>query len=292
MEYRGRGFVKLTVVGGNSGCGHHRLVKKGHEVVCVECGLVISDFDLSPQQRNYNRPGLWDYTSFTLGSDRLTSKERTELAVATKIDVLASRLALPGYVSAQAMVEARKMLRAVRGKAGVRFTAAETAIAAVWNACKIMKVPVSMREVAKTLRGMSMDYDENRIFRLLNRASRVIDLPRRLMRPRDYIPKITAKLSGKFSYRYLSTVEGYAVAIAESSEEELKGRNPVYSAAAAICAADETLGGRIGRSTIAEAACVGEGIADLAEDLAVKSVGFMLERIRDAEARRVVEAQA
>jgi len=259
--------VKLSMVDGNSGCRHHRLVKRGHEVVCVECGLVISDFELSPKQRNYNRPGLWNYTSFTLGSDRLTSKERTELAVATKIDVLASILALPGYVSAQAVVEARKILRAVRGKAGVRFTAAETTIAAVWNACKIMKVPVSMREVAKTLRGMGLDYDENRIFRLLNRASRIITLPCRLMQPTDYIPKIAAKLTGKAEQRYLSTVERYAMAIAAVAEEVLKGRNPVYSAAATICAADKILGERIGWSAIAKVVDAGAGLANLASKL-------------------------
>lgn len=64
-------------------CVHHRLVKRGHELICVECGLVISDFELSPKPRNYDRPVLWDYTSFILGSDRLTSKQRTEFAVAT-----------------------------------------------------------------------------------------------------------------------------------------------------------------------------------------------------------------
>lgn len=267
-------------------------MKRGHELVCAECGLVISDFELSPKPRNYDRPVLWDYTSFTLGSDRLTSKQRTELDVATRIDVLASNLALPGHVSAQAMVEARKILRAVRRGAGVRLTAVETAIVAVWNACKITKTPLSMREYAETLKAMKLDYGENRIFRLLNRASRVMNLSRRLMQPRDYIPKIAAKLGAKVPYRYLLTVERYAVEIAEGVGEELKGRNPVYSAAAAICAADETLGGRIGWSAVAEAAGVGEGVASLAEDLAVKSVGFMLERILDGEVRRVVEAQA
>jgi len=284
-------MVKTEHVG-TSECEHRRLVKREHELVCAECGLVTSEFDPSSKPYSYNRPGIWDYTSFKLGSDRLTSRERTELAVATRIDILSSNLVLPGHVSAQAMVEARKILRAVRGKAGVRLTVVETAIVAVWNACKITKTPLSMKEYAGTLKAMGLNYDENRIYRLLNRASRVMNLPRKLMQPRDYIPKITAKLCAKAPYRYLSTVERYAAEIAENAEKELKGRNPVYSAAAAIYAANETLGGRIGRSDIAEAVCVGEGIGNLGEELAVKSVGFILERIMDAEARRLVEAQA
>lgn len=250
-----------------SECEHRRLVKREHEVVCAECGLVISEFEPSPEPRSFNRPDLWDYTSFTLGSDRLTSRERTELAVATKIDILSSNLALPGHVSVQAMVEARRILRAVRGSAGVRLTVAETAIAAIWNACKITKTPLSMREYAKTLRATGLDYDENRIYRLLKRASRVMNLPRKLMQPRDYISKITANLRGKVSYIYLSTVERYAMAIAESAEDELKGRNPVYSAAAAICAADQALGGRIGWLAIAEVVDSGAGLSDLASKL-------------------------
>jgi transcription initiation factor TFIIIB Brf1 subunit/transcription initiation factor TFIIB len=252
---------------GTSECEHHRLVKREHEVVCAECGLVTSEFDLSLEPRSHNRSGLWDYTSFTLGSDRLTSRERTELAVATQIDIMSSNLTLPGHVSAQAMVEARKILRAVRGRAGVRLTVVETAIASIWNACKITKMPLSMKEYAKTLKAMGLDYKENRIYRLLNRASRVIDLPCKLIQPRDYIMKITAKLKGKVSYRYLSTVERYAMAIAESAEDELKGRNPVYSAAAAICAADQALGGRIGWLAIADVVDGGASLFDLASEL-------------------------
>ena len=250
-----------------SGCEHRRLVKREHEVVCAECGLVTSEFEPLPEPRRYNRPDLWDYTSFTLGSDRLTSRERTELAVATQIDILSSNLALPGHVSVQAMVEARRILRAVRGSAGVRLTVVETAIASIWNACKITKTPLSMKEYAKTLRAMGLDYDENRIYRLLNRASRIMNLPRKLIQPRDYILKITANLKGKVSYRYLSTVERYAMAIAEGAEDELKGRNPVYSAAAAICAADQSLGGRIGWLAIAEVVESGAGLSDLASRL-------------------------
>ena len=252
---------------GTSRCEHRKLVKKEHEIVCAECGLVTSEFGLSPEPRSYNQPGLWDYTSFTLGSDRLTSRERTELAVATRIDILSSNLALPGYVSAQAMVEARKILRAVRGRAGVRLTVVETVIAAIWSACKITRTPFSMKEYAKTLRAMGFDYDENRIFRLLNRASRVMNLPRKLIQPKEYIPKITAKLKGKVSIRYLSAVERYAMEIAESAEEELKGRNPVYSAAAAVCAADHVFGGRIGWLAIAEVVDSGAGLSDLASKL-------------------------
>jgi transcription initiation factor TFIIIB Brf1 subunit/transcription initiation factor TFIIB len=254
-------------VEGKGGCSHHRLVKSGHEVVCAECGLVTSDFELSPKPRKCDRAGLWDYTSFSLGTDRLTSRERTELAVATQIDVLAYRLSLPRHVSVQAMVEARKMLRGMRARGRVRLTATETAIAALWNACKIMRAPVSMGDFAKTLGAMGLDYRENRIFRLLNRASRIMDLPCRPMQPRDYIPRIAAKLAGKAENRYLSTLERYAVAIAATAEGQLKGRNPVYSAAAALCAADQILGGRMGKSAIAKVVDAGAGLANLASKL-------------------------
>lgn len=247
-------------------CTHSKIIKRDHEIVCRDCGLVISEleFETATKHETFR---LWDYTSFANTADRLTSRERTELTVAIQIEIVASKLLLPKWASAQAVVEARKILRRMRVEGKVRLKAKEVAIASLWSSCKIVKALVSIRDYAEALKMLGFDYDEDRIYRLLNRASKLMDLPCKPMQPKDYIPKITAKLVGRFEQRYLSAVERYAVTIATHDRGMMRGRNPVYLAAASICAADEILGGRIGSSVIMEVIGAGAGLTNLSSRL-------------------------
>jgi transcription initiation factor TFIIIB Brf1 subunit/transcription initiation factor TFIIB len=232
-------------------CKHLRTVKVGHEIVCAECGLVLSDIEFEHLPKR-DRISLWDFTSFAETSDTLTGKERTELTVMTYIDTLSSKLSLPKRVSADAMLNARKILSRMRLENHVRLTSLEIAIAALWLAIKKYGMPVTMREYAKTV---GFDFTANKLFRLLDRTIKLVSIKTKLLHPKEYIPRIFARLSADPSY--ISSVELYAARITENVWEILKSRSPLLVAATAVYIADEYLGGRIGLKLIAKAAGVG-----------------------------------
>jgi len=204
-------------------CEHSRLVKKDHEVICVDCGLVVSDVEFVSDTID-GEGNLWEYTGLSLGSDRLTSKERTGLEVKDHIERLSQWLTLPRYVVEQAIVETRKILKKVRSSSVVRVTASETAIIALLNACKITGFPYSIREFSRKMMENGLNYDENRIYSLLCRVSKLVEINRRLFKPKEHVPRIIGKFQRQVNSRYISAVELYACKILEENEVLLKNR--------------------------------------------------------------------
>ena len=231
-------------------CGSKNIIydEETGEVVCGNCGLVLSDLTFE-RPRKSHPPTVWDYLSFRNTRDKLKSKERTELTIAMQISLLCSKIHVPSVVKHESVITARKLLKKLRKTRKVRFTCEELAAVSTYITCKKRGIPVTLREISTAL-----GWKKTAIYTLLSRLSKYVTLPSRLIPPVEYLPRIIAKISsfnGDLSPQFLLCIEEYArqiLKIAEEDEElkgELERRNPLLVAAAAIYAADEKMGGRI-----------------------------------------------
>ena len=264
-------------------CGSSYLVRDGAsgEVVCRNCGVVVSETEyvapFTPEAargslamtRLVAKPRFSEVVKF--GSDgvrlarqigRLNGSERTEAVIANMINGLACKLSLPKAVEEDAMVTAKKILKGMRKKRK-RMTAVEISAVSLWNAIKVHGYPVTMKEYISLINVLITRRDGNggfrtkSFYRLVAKASEIAPLAIKIFTPADYVGRLCAKLEGLADTAYLSAVEAYAVALCKTAEGELFGKDPVCTAATAICVADETLGGRIGIEKICKSAGAG-----------------------------------
>jgi transcription initiation factor TFIIIB Brf1 subunit/transcription initiation factor TFIIB len=178
------------------------------------------------------------------------------MALATRIATTAERLGLPKHVEEQAMLLGRRLLEGMR-TTGRRLTVLDMSAVALWGACKVMGIPISMDEFTEAL-GL---HNGTSLFKLLSKAQRIASMPKKTFEAKDYVGRIAGKLSGMADPRYVSALESYARSICDSAGEALRGRDPVCAAAASLCVADETLGGWIGRERITEASGAGYSLS-------------------------------
>ena len=267
-------------------CGSTYLVRNGEtgEVVCRSCGVVVSEVEYATHYVPAGARGSFAFTSLArtggkpapsdvrkLDPDvrrlarqigRLEGAERTEAAVANMINGLVDKLCLPKSVEEEAMVYAKRLLKAMREK-GKRLTVIEVSAVSVWNALKVQGFPVTMKEYVNLVNALLARRDGNRglrrasFYKLITKAAEVLPPPAKVFAPADYVGRLCARIGGLADRSYVSTVEAYAAALCRAAEEELFGKDPVCAAATAICVADEVLGGRIGAEKIAKA--VGAG---------------------------------
>lgn len=267
-------------------CRHDHTVKDytTGEVVCVDCGLVVSEIDYAPppQVRMDRKLRAYECTSYSAGThlkaggrwgrlSRLDSRKRTEAKITILIERICAWLNSPSHISAQAVYVARKLLRAMRRRESVRFSVDEAAAVSVLLAYRYSNIPLTAERLAETLNGNGYGnrlYNKDVILRLYRRASAVLATPRYWGYPKDFLGKITAKFLGMVDNRYLSLLEQVAFSILKeterSSSQLLAGRNPLVVAAASIIAADQLLGGHIGEENILRKAEVGDSATALA----------------------------
>ena len=267
-------------------CGSAYLVRDGGtgEVVCRSCGVVVGEAEYAAHFVPSGARGSFALTSLAmtggkprlseirkLGPDgarlarqigRLEGAERTEAAVANMINGLADRLGLPKAVEEEAMVYAKRLLKAMREK-GRRLKVVEVSAVSLWNALKVQGYPVTMREYVNLVnallarRGGNGGFRTASFYKLITKAAEIVPPPAKSFTPADYVGRLCARLEGLAERSYISTVEAYAVTLCRAAEEELFGKDPVCAAATALCVADETLGGWIGAERITKA--VGAG---------------------------------
>ena len=267
-------------------CRHEHTIKDytTGEVVCVDCGVVLSEVEYAPppQVRLDRKLRAYECTSYSAGThlkaggrwgrlSRLDSRKRTEAKIATSIERICAWLSSPSHISAQAVYVARKLLRAMRRRESVRFSVEEAAAVSVLLAYRYSNIPLTAERLAETLNRNGYGnrlYNKDVVLRLYRRASTILATSRYWGYPKDFLGKITAKFLGRINNRYLSLLEQVAFSILKEAERSnsqlLAGRNPLVVAAASIIAADQLLGGHIGEENILRKAEVGDSATALA----------------------------
>lgn len=267
-------------------CRHEHTIKDytTGEVVCVDCGVVLSEVEYAPppQVRLDRKLRAYECTSYSAGThlkaggrwgrlSRLDSRKRTEAKITILIERICAWLNSPSNISAQAVYVARKLLRAMRRRESVRFSVEEAAAVSVLLAYRYSNIPLTAERLAETLNGNGYGnrlYNKDVVLRLYRRASAILATPRYWGYPKDFLGKIAAKFLGMVDNRYLSLLEQVAFSILKEAERSnsqlLAGRNPLVVAAASIIAADQLLGGHIGEENILRKAGVGDSATALA----------------------------
>mgnify|MGYP001048090878 CR=1 FL=1 len=246
-------------------CGSRHIVydDDAGETVCRSCGFVLGEVEYAPPPERIPKVETRSYhglTSFAVGTERLTSRQRTESNTAQDIDRIVSRLGLPNSIKLTAVWYMRKLLgwmREQKGEVKVKLTSRELALISVWGALRIVGAPVSMDEYAGKLNGEFPGVDSGDILKLENRASIFARLAYRIPDAAGYITRLTAKLEDEVDYPYLKLAAGYATQLIKKNPWIMKGRKPVLAAAAALLAADDLLARKIGVKRIAEVAGAG-----------------------------------
>jgi transcription initiation factor TFIIIB Brf1 subunit/transcription initiation factor TFIIB len=239
------------------GCDHHDVVwdPERHETICRSCGEVLSDFEMAPQIRHNSKlETVLSYTSLNLGTLPPEGAEKTDLDAVRKAEKICVKLSMPQSIVKEAAIQARKILKAAR-KAPRRVTILEAAAAGVVFACKLRRHPYSIKRIAEAA-GM----ESNRLYRLMNRISRFYNAPTGMIPPQQYIRMVSASLRKAIHVNphYMSLTELYAYRMLRENEEGFSSANKIYTAAAAIAAADGNMAGRIGTRRVA--AAIGAGL--------------------------------
>ncbi|MEM3719542.1 MAG: hypothetical protein QXD45_05935 [Candidatus Bathyarchaeia archaeon] len=254
------------------------------EVACSQCGVTIDDFEFvqSYIHRNGNNRGSFAVAGIPetgkpsyfeilrygnqrylhmLGRDN--SKERTVTRVALHISNLANKVGAHKQVEEEAMLLAKRLLKALRMQRK-KMSTDEVAAVAFWVACKIHDVLITIEDYegmcARTFPNWrSADgHVTKSLLRLISKASDVEYLPLKLLELKDYVRRLAAKLRRKArserlkTSRYIDALEAYAMLVCDKVKDRVKAKNPVCIAATAIRVADEFLGGWIGATRIAK----------------------------------------
>lgn len=237
-------------------CKSRRLIYDSErgEVACQDCGLVISDYGIAAE-KSRKRPSTWDYLDVkATKGEKLSSRERTELAVAIRIELLNEKLNLPPMIKNTAIVEGKKLLGYIRKTRHLRLTCEEVAIIAIWIAARKGLFPLSIRELAE-----ASGIGRNKVYPLLNRASKYIILPKQKPPPESYIKRVISKVEKGVKMRpglkipdgYLLQLEKEAAGIWEKVRanpvvmQEAKRHSPILFAVAVVHVADENIGGKL-----------------------------------------------
>jgi transcription initiation factor TFIIIB Brf1 subunit/transcription initiation factor TFIIB len=116
---------------------------------------------------------MWNYLDIKVTKGGKIS-ERTELAVAGKIEVISNKLNLAPMLKNTAVVEGKQLLKYLRETHCVRLTCEEVAVIAIWVATRKELFPLSMRELAD-----AAGWEKNEVYPLLNRVAKYFSLPKK-----------------------------------------------------------------------------------------------------------------
>lgn len=221
------------------------------ETVCQNCGLVVSTFEFEPK-RAVKKPSMWDYLDIKVTKGgKLSSRERTELAVAGLIEGLNDKLSLPPMLRNTAIVEGKRLLKYLRETRCVRLTCEEVAVISVWIATRKGRFPLTMRELAE-----AAGWAKNQVYPLLNRVSKHLLLPKEKPALESYIARVISRIR-RNAQKY-QIPEGYLLSLERESAHVLKAirsnervkqevarRSPILLAVAIVHFADEGIGGKL-----------------------------------------------
>lgn len=247
-------------------CGFSILIRDNStgEVACRSCGLVLGEVEYAPPFAGEERRGAFRLVSGATGRLRPSEvKERhlrmvgrregdgrTEANLASEIAKLAGWIGAGKNVEEEAMLYAKKLMRALR-KSHMKMKIVDMAAVALWRACEVQVFPVTWSEYERML-GKSL-------YKLMTKANGAMPAPGKPFTALDYVGRLAAKVGARVGRsEIVAAVEGYARLLCKNVNNiEVQGRDPVCVAATALCVADELLGGRIGKERIIEAAEAG-----------------------------------
>jgi len=221
------------------------------ETVCKDCGLVISTFRLE-SKKSTKKPSMWNYLDIKVTKGgKLSSRERTELAVAGKIEIIGNKLNLAPMLKNTAVVEGKKLLRYLRETHCVRLTCEEVAVISIWIATRKEPFPLSMRELAD-----AVGWEKNKVYPLLNRISKYFSLPKKKPALESYVTRVISKVQRQarkyqISESYMLDLERESVQVLKETRanpkvaSEVIRRSPILVAVAIVHVADENIGGKL-----------------------------------------------
>jgi transcription initiation factor TFIIIB Brf1 subunit/transcription initiation factor TFIIB len=221
------------------------------ETVCKDCGLVLSTFHLE-SKKSTKKPSIWNYLDIKVTKGgKLSSRERTELAVAGKIELIGNKLSLAPALKYTAVVNGKKLLKYLRETHCVRLTCEEVAVISIWMATREEPFPLSMRELAE-----AAGWEKNTVYPLLNRISKYFPLPKKKPALESYVLRVISKVQRQA--RKYQIPESYMLDLERASVQVLREikatpkvarevirRSPILVAVAIVHVADENMGGRL-----------------------------------------------
>jgi transcription initiation factor TFIIIB Brf1 subunit/transcription initiation factor TFIIB len=195
---------------------------------------------------------MWDYLNIKVTrGGKLSSRERTELAVAGKIEVINNKLNLAPMLKNTAVVEGKKLMKYLRETHCVRLTCEEVAVVAIWVATRKELFPLSMRELAE-----AAGLEKNEVYPLLNRVAKYFSLPKKKPALESYVTRVISKVQRQarkyqISESYMLDLERESVQVLKEARanpkvaSEVVRRSPILVAVAIVHVADENIGGKL-----------------------------------------------
>lgn len=266
-------------------CGGQTIQDSG-EIICASCGAVLGQANnKNSEERPYVKPSVWNYTSFKEGESQLLSKDRTELRIALMIEKLGDELGLSISVKGEAVLLSRRILRAARevrakGAGSERLTVEDITISSLILACRIAKVPRSIKDVVNAGKRGGFEVKGNDVFRKVLKAVLSSGVRYRHSDPNDYTGYLVSRLVSDRQVEnsisqyvnpneYARFLHRKALTVL-STVKMMEGRSPWLMAASSICLADQVLSGGtglIGRTEISRVA--GCGLSNINETFAL-----------------------
>lgn len=275
-------------------CGGQTVQDSG-EIICKSCGAVLGQ---AGQENNYGggegtlrvKPSVWNYTSFKEGESQLLSKDRTELRIALMIEKLGDELGLPISVKGEAVLLSRRILKAARevrakkkeGTSSERLTVEDITISSLILACRLTKVPRSIKDVVNAGKRIGFESKGHDIFRKVLKSVLSSGVRYQHNDPDDYASYLVNRLIsdkqvGNSIAQYVNPNE-YArflhrkalAILSTTSRTMMEGKSPWLMAASSICLADQVLSGGyglIGRVEVSRVA--GCGLSNINETFAL-----------------------
>ncbi|MEM3478516.1 MAG: TFIIB-type zinc ribbon-containing protein [Candidatus Bathyarchaeia archaeon] len=188
------------------------------EVACGSCGTVFGESEMvhSFAPKTLNRgsfafAGLSETGKITYSEAvkysgqgryvhmlrRSDGSERVVVKVAVFISNLASRIGAPTSVEEEAMVIARRLLKAAKAK-GRRLTADEAAAVSLWQACKKQGFPIAIDDYEGACAAMLPTW-RGSLLRLMSRVCDIERLPFSKFSLKDYVKMFTRKLRKNYT---------------------------------------------------------------------------------------------
>lgn len=234
------------------------------EVVCSSCGLVVWEegavapgwmgdhsepFTGVPRAAKIPRGALLALPTESQRRalrevGRLEDRDKNYIKLAVEVNAIADRINLPSGIRSLACSLANTIKNGLESSSK-RMANNEIAAVAVWYTAKKCGFTITHDDFLKACPGL-----EEKFFKLLHKARGFVEASIAPKGAVEYVPILTAKLSGRQNGEYISALEQYALSIIRAAQPLLKGRNPLATAGTALHIADERMGGRVGRSRL------------------------------------------
>jgi len=245
------------------------------EIVCINCGLVISKTEPTPPQNRTpptttknTKPHPIAYTN-PLGT-KTPANKRTEISTAYTIHHIIPQIDLPQTMQEMAITYMQKLYSATKkhNPKKIRFTKNELTTISIWTTIKQQNYPLSsdeyLKKLAPYIKIKNLMKIEKRANYFIPNQNRTTNIPL----VTAHITKIAAQLENTIHIEsaYANKISTYAIQIIHANPSIITTRRANLVAASALLAADHLIAKRLRLIPLAKAANTGTGtIAKLAK---------------------------